>query len=202
MSRSNIKYVFIKFTSSWATNNPNGLDWIRTVYFSLFTGVLFLLVQRLSTLSILSIFLFFICMSLLIIGGLTSGAIATRFKKHEKEHDKQAQDEMVKKTSDIYFYEKETQLKSSRQLMKTRLQHFSFYFVGLIALGLLVHIFFKEQKRTDDFKILIKKRENLTQQANSLIQIINITEKENKNLENSLHTTLEKLLQQEKHIIL
>jgi hypothetical protein len=200
MNGNSKKYYFIDYTCSWATKNPNGLDWIRTAYFSLLTGVLFLFAQKISTLSSISIILFFISILFFLIGGLSSGWIVTRFKKHEKEHDKQPQQEMKKKTSVVFFYERETLLKNPIQLKLIRFQHLSFYFVWMIALLSIGISFAIEQKPNTEIIVLEQNNEILTQQKDSLIQIISKNEIETKIHQDSLNTDAIKLDLQTKQI--
>lgn len=200
MNSNSKKYCFIECTCSWATKNPNALDWIRTAYFSLLTGVLSLFAQKFSTLSSISIILFFISILFFLIGGLSSGWIVTRFKKHEKEHDKQTQQEMRQKTSEFFFYEKETLSKTPFHLNRIRFQHLSFYFVWLIALLLIGISFAIEQKTNTEMIVLERNNEILTQQKDSLIQIISKDEIEKKIYQDSLDTAAIKLNLQTKQI--
>lgn len=198
MNSNNKKYRFIKCTCSWATKRPSWLDWIRGIYFAVFGAALLQFGLRLYNLSSISILLFIIGIFFLLIGIWSSGEIANRFRKYEKEHDKQPQETMTQNTSDVFFYQKETTQSTSLKLI--RLQHFSFYFIGIVALliiGISVAI---EEKKNAEMKDLVRKNENLTQQKDSLIQIISKDEIETKFYQDSLHTAAIKLDLQEKQI--
>lgn len=155
-----MKNPFLKLSSRLG---PNILDWLRTIYFSLLTTVLLLILQKWYSLGGLSRSVFIGGWFFILIGFIFSIKIANRFKNLEKDYEKDS-------TLDIglarkcYYYKKEK---------SNGLQHVLFYTVIFIALILIAWAGFlvetKSATSSAETKSLLIKIEQKDSLANSLI---------------------------------
>ena len=114
MSNNKSKCIPVNWTSAVS---PNVIDWIRSIYFSLFGSSMLTLSLKISTLSADSRVLFIAGVLAFLLGLFVSVGIANRFKRYEKNYDNQSEGERIAKEPKVYFYEQETDKKFFKKIL-------------------------------------------------------------------------------------
>jgi hypothetical protein len=125
--------VFRPFLGASVKMGANSIDWLRSVYFSLFGSSLLTFCLKLSTLDANSIIPFAMGIACFLFGLIASVLITNRFKKHEKNYDTLAQKEKLDTEIEQYYIEQEhTLAEYNRERGKT-----SYILIGHVVLHLI-----------------------------------------------------------------
>ena len=92
----------------------NTVDWIRSIYFSLFGSSMLTLMLKISTFDSCIILYFTLGIFCFLIGLIFSSKIAGRFKDYEKNYDKEDQDTILETSRKNYFIDCEKKNKEFR----------------------------------------------------------------------------------------
>lgn len=98
-----------KLINQTCSLSPNVIDWIRSIYFSLFGSSMLTFALKWSSLEMNSMISFLIGIFCFLIGLLMSLIIANRFKNFEKIYDTKPEEYRLKNTIKDYYFEKETE---------------------------------------------------------------------------------------------
>jgi hypothetical protein len=186
MNKKEQKYRFVKWTSNMS---PNSIDWIRSIYFSLFGSSMLTFCLKLSILSKDALSIFAIGVSAFLVGLWVSVKIASRFKRYERNYDSKSETEKLAKDTPDFYYEQETD-KEPVLLNRIRTEHFFFYTVWIPAVICIGYAGFcmesQSSKNSSETKKGLQGIETRIQQLDSVFQTINDNGKEKKIFQDSL----------------
>lgn len=123
------KDIFIKLSCSISSNI---IDWIRSVYFSLFGASMLTFTLKYATFDKLGTFYYLVSVFCFFCGLYVSLTIANRFKNHEKLYDTKSLEYRKSNSLSDYYLQKETEKHKSSFF--NRLMHFCFHVIWLPAI--------------------------------------------------------------------
>lgn len=136
--------------------SQNIIDWIRSIYFSLFGSSMLTFVLKLSSLEsttkgsfMFGIFCFFI-------GLLMSLIIANRFKNYEKLYDIKPDAYKLNNSINEYYYQKETE--GNKKKYANCLIHSLFFIIWLPAIVTIAYAGASIEKKSSDSSNLLKNK--------------------------------------------
>lgn len=188
-----------KLINQTCSLSPNVIDWIRSIYFSLFGSSMLTFALKWSSFEMNSMISFLVGIICFLIGLLMSLIIANRFKNFEKIYDTKPEDYRLKNTIKDYYYEKETE-----NYIRSNIIHSLFFIIWFPAIvsvgyaGLVIESKSAESSKLlkekvlhiDSLSILNNNFKNVELENDSLSLKIRRIKKENDSLKRKLKSLL------------
>lgn len=136
--------------------SPNILDWIRSIYFSLFGSSMLTFVLKVYSLEGTAMVSFIIGVLCFFVGLLMSLTIANRFKNYEKLYDIKPDKFKLENSINEYYYQKETEGKEKQN--SNYLIHLLFFVIWLPAILTIGYAGLSIEKKSSDSSNLLKNK--------------------------------------------